>query len=149
MEKSERRILVVDDDDAIRALLFTVLRRRGFAVDQARNGEEALARLDRCRYSVMLLDLMMPRLSGWDVLEALAKRDAATRPIVLVLTAGTEPRDLDAGVVSGSMRKPFDVELLLDTIVALTNAIAGQPQLPDCPPADSERAQPAGNRKVN
>src|ERR1700694_841706 len=90
MEKAEKRILVVDDDDAIRTLLLTILRRRGLLVDAARHGVEALERLERCSYAVMLLDLMMPRLNGWEVLGQIAKYDPARRPVVIILTAGTE-----------------------------------------------------------
>src|SRR2546427_3770122 len=127
MEKGEKRILVVDDDDAIRTLLLTILRRRGLSVDTARHGAEALELLDRCRYSVMLLDLMMPRVNGWQVLEQIGKYEPSLRPVVVVLTAGTEPRDVDPNLVAGSIRKPFDVELLLDMITAcLSCARPGQ-----------------------
>lgn len=146
MPTKEKRVLIVDDDDAIRALLFTILRRRRFAVDGARNGLEALARLRTCVYSVMLLDLMMPMKSGWDVLEELKKLPADARPMVLVLTAGNEPRDLDPAIVTGSIRKPFDVELLMNTITACMNALNERPQLPDCPPPDSATAP---TEKVN
>jgi len=118
MEKGEKRILVVDDDDAIRTLLLTILRRRGLSVDTARHGAEALERLERCRYSVMLLDLMMPLVNGWQVLEQIGKYEPSLRPVVVVLTAGTEPLDVDPNLVAGSIRKPFDVELLLDMITA-------------------------------
>ena len=138
MEKGEQRILVVDDDDAIRTLLLTILRRRGLSVDTARHGAEALERLERCRYSVMLLDLMMPRVSGWQVLEEIAKYDPAHRPIVIVLTAGTEPRDIDPNLVAGSIKKPFDVELLLDMITASLSYAGDRDQLPGCPTPESD-----------
>src|SRR5438270_9141853 len=134
---NDKRILIVDDDDAIRALLFTILRRRRFAVDGARNGVDALARLRKCTYSVMLLDLMMPMKSGWEVLDELKKLPAAERPIVIVLTAGNEPRDLDPSIVAGSIRKPFDVDLLMATVTACMNALDERPQFPECPPPDS------------
>jgi len=114
--KSEKRILVVDDDDAIRALLSTVLRRRGLRVDTARNGVEAVARLGECRYSLILLDLMMPLMSGYEVLQHIADESASIRPIVIVLTAGLEPRGFDTTFVLGTINKPFDVELLVDTV---------------------------------
>jgi DNA-binding response OmpR family regulator len=137
MPTKEKRVLIVDDDDAIRTLLFTILRRRRFSVDSARNGVEALARLRSCVYSVMLLDLMMPMKSGWDVLDELKKLPADARPVVIVLTAGNEPRDLDPSIVAGSIRKPFDVDLLMATVTACMNALSERPQLPDCPPPDS------------
>ena len=146
MPTKEKRILIVDDDDAIRALLFTILRRRRFAVDGARNGVEALTRLRSCVYSVMLLDLMMPMKNGWDVLDELKTLPADARPMVIVLTAGNEPRDLDPHIVAGSIRKPFDVDLLMSTVTACMNALNERPQLPDCPPPDSA-AVPA--EKVN
>lgn len=137
MPRNDKRILVVDDDDAIRALLFTILRRRRFAVDGARNGVEALARLRKCAYSVMLLDLMMPIRNGWEVLDELKKLPLNDRPVVIVLTAGNEPRDLDPSLVAGSIRKPFDVDLLISTVTACMNALNERAQLQDCPPPDS------------
>ncbi len=139
MEKVEKRILVVDDDDAIRSLLVTVLRRRGFGADTARDGAEALACLDRCSYSLMLLDFMMPRPSGPEVLRHLSTREPSSRPIVIVLTAGNDPRDLDPSTVSATIRKPFDIEVLIETIVACLNAVDGKTQLESCrAPLDSE-----------
>lgn len=142
----EKRILVVDDDDAIRALLLRILTRRGFAVDLARNGAEALDRLRRCNYAVMLLDLMMPVLSGWDVLTKLQHAVPANRPVIIVLTAGTEPRDLSAQLVSGTIRKPFDVELLLDSVTACIAAVSAPQQIPGCPPADNDEKDSSKQR---
>jgi CheY-like chemotaxis protein len=139
MDKPVRRILVVDDDDAIRALLFTILRRRGFLIDTARNGVEAIACIERCSYSLMLLDLMMPQMSGWDVLRHLDQCGSERPlPLVIVLTAGNEPRDLNPTYVAGTVRKPFDVELLLDTITACISTQEQRAQLDSCPPAESE-----------
>lgn len=114
----EKRILVVDDDDAIRALLRTVLRRRGFVVDTARNGVEALEQLAARRYAMVVLDLMMPHMSGYELVEQLDKQSIMTRPRVLILTAAgaVEPRGLETSLVIGTMHKPFDIDLLIDTI---------------------------------
>ncbi len=125
--KSEKRILVVDDDDAIRALVTTVLKRRGLRVETARNGAEAVTKLGECRYSLMLLDLMMPLMSGYQVLEYLGDESAASRPLVIVLTAGLEPRGFDTTFVVGTIHKPFDVELLVDTVVG---CLSVAPELP-------------------
>ncbi|SRR6266540_3062861 len=148
MQKDEKRILVVEDDPAIRTLLLTVLRRRGFAVDTAANGAEALERLGQCSYVLMLLDLMMPVLSGWQVLEHLSASDAATRPAIILLTAGTEPRDFNPDLVVGTIRKPFDVELLYDTVAGCMSVLRSRRQVADCPSADSdERPQTRTDRE--
>lgn len=135
---TDKRILVVDDDDAIRALLFTILRKRGFKVDSARSGVEAMARCASCRYAVMLLDMMMPMMSGYEVLEEMGKKPRGERPVIIVLTAGIEPRNLPADVVAGTIRKPFDIELLADTVSACLTTMAGWVQGADCPSADSD-----------
>ena len=125
MSEPEKRILVVDDDDAIRLLLLTILQRNGLVADGATGGGEALERLAHARYSVMLLDLMMPRESGWDVLDEIARWPAERRPIIIVLTAGPEPRALDPALVAGTVRKPFDIEMLVETVSA---CVHGGPQ---------------------
>jgi len=134
---TDKRILVVDDDDAILALLFTILRRRGFKVDSARTGLDAMERCARCHYAVMLLDLMMPHMNGYEVLDAMSKLPCEKRPIIIVLTAGIEPRDLAPDLVAGTIRKPFDVELLVDTITGCVSTTAGITQRDGCPSADS------------
>lgn len=134
----EKRILVVDDDPAIRTLLFTLLRRRGLPVDMAKNGREALERLGRCSYALILLDLMMPVINGWEVLEKLTQMETALRPAVILMTAGSEPRDFNPDVVIGSIRKPFDVELVYDTVTGCIGALAPRQQISGCPAAESE-----------
>jgi CheY-like chemotaxis protein len=137
MTEREHRILVVDDDDAIRTLLFTVLRRRAFPVDTARDGAAALDLLGRCNYSVVLLDLMMPRLNGWEVLDTLATRPPARRPLVLVLTAGIEPRTFAPDLVAGVIHKPFDVELIADAVAACVTTLHKVEQFEECPEPES------------
>jgi len=140
--RPDKRILVVDDDDAIRALLRTVLRRRGFGVDAARNGIEALEQMVASRYALVVLDLMMPRMSGYELLEHLGRQSIMTRPRVLVLTAGLEPRDFDTELVVGTVHKPFDVDLLVDIVTACLDAApAAQP-----PAAPEELALPPESR---
>jgi CheY-like chemotaxis protein len=139
--RHEKRILIVDDDDAIRALLVTVLRRRGLKVDSARNGEQALANLAACRYVLMILDLMMPRVNGYEVIEHLATLAPETRPVVFVLTAGIEPRSFDANIVIGTIHKPFDIELFIDTVEGCLTALVEQPQRDDCDPGKGPRLE--------
>lgn len=135
MGEGEKRVLVVDDEPAIRALLLTILKRRGFQVDTAANGSEAIDRCMRCRYAVVLLDLMMPVMSGWDFLTQI--ESLKERPLVIVLTAGSLPRQLNPAVVAGTLRKPFDMELLVDTVNSCLSITADNRQKEGCPPADS------------
>ncbi|HYI08593.1 MAG TPA: response regulator [Thermoanaerobaculia bacterium] len=136
----EKRILIVDDDDAIRALLTTILRRRGFAPDVASNGAEAIEKLEAVHYSLAILDLMMPRMSGYDVLDRLTAMIPAHRPLVLVLTAGLVLKRLDLSFVIATIQKPFDVDLILDTVIGCLDA---------APPEESPEIQLPAPGKPN
>jgi len=141
VQEDEKRVLVVDDDDSIRTLIYRILQRRGMPVDTAKNGEEALRKLEECTYAVLLLDLMMPVVSGWEVLDYLETIEARCRPIVIVLTAGAESRKFNPDLVIGSVRKPFDLELLNDMVTGCVAIIARRKQRSSCPPADSHQKQ--------
>jgi len=149
MGERENRILVVDDDDAIRALLQTILRRRGYQVDAARNGTEALELFGDGRHVLMLLDLMMPSLNGWEVLSRLEQLAPEVRPLVLVLTAGNEPRDLNPDIVAGTVRKPFDVQMLLETVIACMGMLQAARPSGSHPAPNSLHSKPPSPNKVN
>lgn len=118
-EMPHPKILIVEDDNAIRTLLVAALRREPLDVHTAADGVIALEHLRVHRYAVVLLDLMLPRLNGYELLESLdAVIPSDTPPVVIVMTA------FDASAVKrlGSMRvqailhKPFDVERLVEII---------------------------------
>ena len=75
-----RKILVVDDDDAIRSMVERVLKREKFQVESARDGHEAIEKLAQNDYGTVLLDLMMPRVDGHGVLRYLEEERAASAP---------------------------------------------------------------------
>jgi CheY-like chemotaxis protein len=79
----------------------------------------------------------MPVVSGWEVLRKLAAFEPPRRPLVIVLTAGSESRDFSPDLVIGSIRKPFDVELLTDMVAGCVATVLQKRQIADCPPADS------------
>ena len=116
------RILIVEDDRSIRTLLVTMLRRQGIPADTAEDGAEGLGCLARKHYRVVLLDAMMPRMSGYEFLEHIKLRAAADRPLIFLLTASPSPRDYDPDLVAGTIRKPFDVELLTKIVSACLTA---------------------------
>jgi DNA-binding response OmpR family regulator len=121
MEK-KGRLLVVDDDRAIRKLLERIARRAGFEVDSAKDGIEALEKLDQQDYDVALIDLMMPRLSGYELVQRIGMRERERRPILIVATALTngDVASVDDTLVRHVIRKPFDVHAV---VAALTEAL--------------------------
>lgn len=113
------KVLVVDDDDSIRNLLLTLLRRRAVGCDGAADGEEAIALVEQRQYSLILLDLMMPRMDGFQVIRELRMRGNAT-PIVVVTAAGqARVSTLDPNQVKAVLSKPFEISQLVDTVLSL------------------------------
>lgn len=108
---SEIRVLVADDDQSIRQLVCTIVRREGLEVDCVSDGMEAVEKLAMHEYAVILLDLMMPRLDGFGVVEYLKNNPPSHKPVILVITAYADQRfkEVDPNVVAGVIRKPFEV----------------------------------------
>lgn len=114
-----RRALVIEDDDMIRRLTANLLRRAGFdPIDDASDGVEALERLRSAEYCVATLDLRMPRMSGYELLEELKKHPLDHTPKIIVATADRLYRehDLDPTLVAGVLTKPFDIETFIATV---------------------------------
>ncbi|HEX5415926.1 MAG TPA: response regulator transcription factor [Chloroflexota bacterium] len=113
------KVLVVDDDANIRELVRAFLRNDGFEVAEAANGVEALAALDAARVDLVIVDVMMPKLDGWELLRRL--RELHDHP-VLMLTARGEPADRLKGFQLGTddyLTKPFEPLELVARVRAL------------------------------
>ena len=123
------RILVVDDDASIRLLLVTLLRRHGFQLRQARNGREALDEMRAGNADLVIMDLTMPEVSGWEVLR-LRHADPALLHIPIIVITALNTNQASADVVgkgvSAVLGKPFDLDTLL-TAVRTTLDPAGVP----------------------
>lgn len=115
-------MLVVDDEPTIRALVAKIVERAGYSVDVARDGADAIAQLEQRSYAVLVVDLMMPILDGYAVIDWV-KQHATPKPAIIVVTAGDSAamRRLDGAVVHSVIRKPFDVDVLSDMIAAAAN----------------------------
>ena len=120
-----KRILVVDDDSAIRRLLRAILRRHGFTVEIAEDGIEALEKLKDGRYDAVVLDLMMPKADGWSVVGHLEAHQPDLLGRLVVLTASTEQDVVQArGRVYAAFRKPFEINDLLKKLDELTGNLS-------------------------
>lgn len=117
-----KRILVVDDQPALRRLMDVVLSEAGFEVQLAEGGAEALEAVRAAPPEVCVLDVMMPRVNGWHVLEAL-RADPATEDLpVVMLTAKGDPRDRLRGWELGCdayLPKPFDPPDVVNEVMAV------------------------------
>lgn len=120
-EPERPRVLVVEDDPGIRSLILAVVRRGGFDADLVANGIDAMAILARESFSAIVLDLLLPRGSGYDVLEWMQETNPALLARVIILSA-TSPtlvrKHTVARRVFRVMQKPFDIDELLEVIRA-------------------------------
>jgi DNA-binding response OmpR family regulator len=111
-----RRVLVVDDDQPIREFVKQALADEGYDVRTAANGEEALYTLGGLEVHLILLDVRMPGVDGWQVLDELRSAAGAATPVV-VMTAlySGQDRALQSGA-QGYLAKPFELQDLLDCV---------------------------------
>lgn len=111
------RILVVDDDETIRDIVAQALELDGFTAETARDGAEALERIRDSPPHGIVLDLMMPVMSGWQLLERCRAEDLCTStPIVVMSAYSTLPEEAARLGVLGCIAKPFDLDVLLGAI---------------------------------
>ena len=123
------KVLVVEDDDAIRALLIAALRREPFDVHAAVNGAEALTLTHSAEYAVILLDLMMPIVTGVEFLQAFHDANPKSRTVVFVMTAFDDVtvRHIAPNLVHAIVRKPFDVPQLVAMVREVAQTRIGVP----------------------
>jgi DNA-binding response OmpR family regulator len=117
-----KKILVVDDEDDILHFLEMVLREKGYLVTTASGGHEALTRAQIDKPDLVLLDIMMPQMDGWEVLKLLRVDDDTRRIPVAMLSARTEAKDRVQGLQEGAIDyicKPFSLTELLGKIEAI------------------------------
>lgn len=123
------RVLVVDDDAVIRNLLEVNLQLEGYEVSLAIDGADALTQVAAAPPDLILLDVMMPGMDGWDVAKRLKDDEIAAAIPVVLLTARAMRADVQRGTdlgVEGYVTKPFDPDELLAVIDRLLGAGAGE-----------------------
>jgi two-component system response regulator MprA len=112
------RILLVDDDPAVRAALSRALESEDYAVAAAGDGSQALEALDSGKLDIVLLDLNLPRINGWDIFE----RITSVEPFLPIIIITARPHQYELAAAAGAtaiMEKPLCLPLLMETIERL------------------------------
>ena len=123
---NEMRLLVVEDEPDLLLGLTRALRKQGYAVDTAADGEDGLYKAQNTNYDAIVLDVMLPKLDGWEILERVRTTKATP---VLMLTARDATKDRVRGLDGGAddyLVKPFDLDELLARLRALIRRGAKQ-----------------------
>ena len=119
------RVLVVDDDDVIRQLITVNLELEGFEVIPAVDGQDALDKVKDARPEVVTLDVMMPRVDGWEAAARLRADPETAHIKVILLSARAQESDIQRGErigVDAYLTKPFDPDELIDVVRRLMEA---------------------------
>jgi DNA-binding response OmpR family regulator len=124
-----KKILVVDDEEDILHFLELVLQEKDYEVATASGGHEALTKAQMERPDLVLLDVMMPQMDGWEVLKLLRVDDATAKIPVAMLSARTEAKDRVQGLQEGAIDyicKPFSLQELLSKIEGVFTQVEAQ-----------------------
>jgi DNA-binding response OmpR family regulator len=119
------KVLIADDEPNIVVSLEYLMKRAGYEVSVARDGQEAIDAIRRERPRLVLLDVMMPKKSGHDVCQELRADDALKDTLVLMLTAKGRDTDVDKGLGVGAdayMTKPFSTKELAAKVAEMLGA---------------------------
>ena len=122
-----RKILIADDEPNILISLEYLMKREGYAVSVARDGEEAIGAILRERPALVLLDVMMPKKSGFEVCQEVRANEAIKDTLILMLTAKGRDTDVAKGLGSGAdayMTKPFSTRELVQKVREMLEARA-------------------------
>jgi len=106
-------ILVVDDSEVLRRIVVFNLVKNGYTVSEASDGEEALQKLKESTPDLVILDIMMPKMNGFEVLKVMKQDENLSKVPVIVLTAKGGENDLQEGLKLGAdifLTKPFIIE---------------------------------------
>jgi DNA-binding NarL/FixJ family response regulator len=137
-------VLVVDDDASQRALLRDLLQRIGLDIVEAEDGETALRSAARQLPKLVLLEVQLPRIGGYEVCHELRERYGDELPIVFISGTRTEPGDRAAGIMLGAddyITKPFDPDELLARVRRLLGRRSSAVERPRRKPALAELAE--------
>jgi len=123
------RVLIIEDDQGIREILADVLASEGYAVLTAQNGLEGLAQARAARPDLIVLDLMMPTMSGWQFRAEQRQDPALARIPVVVISAERLTRDAIPAGVAAFLPKPFELSTLLDLVRRIPAEIGHAPRV--------------------
>jgi two-component system OmpR family response regulator len=142
MAATEPRVLIIENDDTLRVLLFTVLRHQPLAVDTAITADEALEKVRTCDYALILLDMHLPDDESKEFLRRFLEFRPQTTSFVLAVRDPRVDLIIEPDQVNAVVNKPLEIDTLAD-VVRECSLVVPQPEDPlPCPPAESEiRAQ--------
>ena len=138
MPANEARVLVIENNDALRIMLFTILRHQRLAVDTASSADEAMEKVRSCDYALILVDANLPNEESSEFLERFREFRPESTTFILAVRDPRIDVAIDPDMVDATVNKPLEIDTLAD-IVRECALVVPPPEDPlPCPPAESD-----------
>src|SRR5579859_3091560 len=138
MPAKEARVLIIENNDAVRVILFTVLRHQPLGVDTATTADEAMEKVRSCDYALIILDMNLPDGESDEFLGRFRAFRPQSTSFILALRDPRIEMDIDPGMVNAIANKPLEIDTVAD-VVRECALVIPQPENPlPCPPSESE-----------
>ena len=139
MSATEARVLIIEDNDALRVMMFTILRHQPLGVDTAYDAEAALEKVRSCDYALILIDMDLAAGSSHTFLETFRAERPESTTFILAVRDPSRELVLEQGLVSALMSKPIEIDTLAEVVRECALVVPPPAEPLNCPPADSER----------
>ena len=141
MSASETRVLILEDNDALRVMLFTILRHQPLSVDTAQSPEEAMEKVRTCDYALIIVDMDLAAGGSHTFLESFhqERRDSST--FIMAVRDPARSLSIEPELVNAIMNKPIEIDTLADVVRECALVVPPPPDPLPCPPSESD-AQP-------
>jgi DNA-binding response OmpR family regulator len=138
MSATEARVLVIEDNDALRVILFTVLRHQPLGVDMASNAEQAMEKVRTCDYALILVDMNLPDGDSEEFLQRFRDFRPESTSFILAVRDPGDNQEIDPALVDAVVNQPLEIDTLAD-IVRECALVVERPDDPlPCPPSESD-----------
>ena len=138
MSATEARVLIIEDNDALRAMLFTILRHQPLGVDTAVGVEDALEKTRKCDYALILIDLSLPDDESLAFLTRFREERPEGTTFILAVRDPNSDASIDASLVSAMVNKPLEIDTLADVVRECALVVPPPDDPLPCPPAESD-----------
>lgn len=138
MASTEARVLIIEDNDALRVMLFTVLRHQPLSVDTAIGANDALEKTRQCDYALILIDMNLPEQEGITFLARFREERPEGTSFILAVRDPNYDVAIDSTLVSAIVNKPLEIDTLAIAVRECAFAVIPPEEPLICPPAESD-----------
>lgn len=138
MSATETRVLIIEDNDALRAMLFTILRHQPLGVDTSVGSEDALEKTRRCDYALILIDMSLAGGEALTFLTRFREERPESTTFILAVRDPNEENIVDASLVSAMVNKPLEIDTLADVVRECALVVPPPADPLPCPSAESD-----------